>query len=397
MRILVLTPTFLPALGGAELVILQIYRRLATRHSILVLTPYLSDKILNNSGSTEYNHQINFEVRHYHDQHTFMKIRGHKISYGLIPPFSLSAVSATRQAVRSFKPDVLNVHYVMPTGLAGLYAQKVLKIPTVITYNGRDVPGPGVPWFWKYWHKFIGLNCEDVTFVSKYCRDAVFGYNSDYGHIIYNGVDEPVDVTKNSQDELRAELKLRKDDNILFALQRIDYLKRIDVIIQSMPLILKYKPHTCLVIGGKGSDIPRLKKMVDLLGLTKKVIFTGFISKRKLPVYFSLADLFVFHSTYETFGLVLAEAMNYGKAIVSADNTAIKEVVDNGKNGILVADSEPNSFADAVLNLLNNEDKRISMEKEGKKKARELFQWRNLASKYEKVLEAAVLKGTTSE
>ena len=48
MRILVITPTFLPALGGAELVVLQIYRRLACNHSVLVLTPYLSKKILEN-------------------------------------------------------------------------------------------------------------------------------------------------------------------------------------------------------------------------------------------------------------------------------------------------------------------------------------------------------------
>lgn len=145
MRILILTPTFLPALGGAELVVFQICRRLACNHSVLILTPYLSKKILENNSSTDYDHLINFNVERYKDKYSFMKLRGHQVTSGLIPPFSLSAVSATRQAVRSFKPDVLNVHYVMPTGLAGLYTQIALKIPTVITYNGRDVPGPGVP------------------------------------------------------------------------------------------------------------------------------------------------------------------------------------------------------------------------------------------------------------
>jgi glycosyltransferase involved in cell wall biosynthesis len=392
MRILVLTPTFLPALGGAELVVLQVYRRLAGEHKVLVLTPYLSKNILKNSSSTDYNHLINFDVERFKDKYSFMKLRGHRVTSGLIPPFSISAVSAIRQAVKQFKPDVINVHYVMPTGLAALYTQKVKKIPTVITYNGRDVPGPGVPWFWKYWHKFIGLNCEDVTFVSRYCRDSIFGHNSDRGHIIYNGVDESVDVTQNSQDELRAELKLRKEENVLFALQRIDYLKRIDVIIQSMPMILKYNPHTRLIIGGKGPDIPRLKKIVDNLDLAKKVTFTEFISNSKLPVYFSLADLFVFHSTYETFGLVLAEAMNYGKVIVSANNTAIKEVVVNGKNGILVPTSDPCSFASAALDLLNDEERRTTMGREGKRRTRKLFQWEIIASQYEKVLVSVVSK-----
>ena len=307
---------------------------------------------------------------------------------GLIPPFSLSAIGALKNEIHNFHPDVMNVHYVMPTGLAGLYAQQVKKIPVVITYNGRDVPGPGVPVFWKYWHRFVGSNCKAMTFVSKYCRDAIFGHSSDSGHVIYNGVDESLDVPKKSMDKIRVKLKLKKGEKILFALQRIDYLKRVDVIIQSMPMVLKYKPKTRLIISGKGPDIPRLKKMVDKLGIAEKVVFTGFISSSELPVYFSLADLFVFHSTYETFGIVLAEAMNYGKAIVSANNTAIKEIVVNGKNGILVPTSDPSSFASAIIELLKNKDRRISMGREGKRRTHKLFKWDMIASEYEKVLES---------
>ena len=159
-----------------------------------------------------------------------------------------------------------------------------------------------------------------------------------------------------------------------------------------MPMILKYKPNTRLLIGGRGSDIYRLKKMVNKLGLTEKIIFAGFIPSNELPIYYSLADLFVFHSTYETFGIVLAEAMNYSKAIVSVNNTAIKEIVVNGKNGILVPTCDSNSFANAILNLLNNEGQRVQIGKEGMKRALKLFQWDLIASQYEKVLESAALR-----
>ena len=73
MRILVLTPTFLPALGGAELVILQVYRRLAERHSIQVLTPYLSQAVLQHATSYEYDVLINFSVERYTDRITFFR------------------------------------------------------------------------------------------------------------------------------------------------------------------------------------------------------------------------------------------------------------------------------------------------------------------------------------
>jgi len=388
MRILVLTPTFLPAIGGAELVVLQIYRRLAEHHSIIVLTPYLSENLLNNASSNEYNQLINFDVRQYYERYSFMKIRGHKITQGLIPPFSLSAVIALRHEIKAFQPDVVNVHYVMPTGFAGFYAQKVMKVPTVITYNGRDVPGPGTPFFWKYWHRFIGRNCAAVTFVSKYCRDIICGSTTLAGHIIYNGVENSVKVSDNQKQKLRTKLKLEDDEQVIFALQRLDYLKRVDILIRSMPKIIKHRPNTRLVIGGKGPDLERLKQLAHQIGVAKKVIFVGYISRHELPVYFHIADLFLFHSTYETFGIVLAEAMSYCKAVVSVANTAISEVVDNGKTGLLVPTFDHEKFAGAVLELLNDRIRREEMGNQGFNKVNRFFKWKTIANRYEKVLES---------
>jgi glycosyltransferase involved in cell wall biosynthesis len=156
-----------------------------------------------------------------------------------------------------------------------------------------------------------------------------------------------------------------------------------------MPKILKKRSNTKLIIGGTGSDMPRLKNRVSELGLSQRIIFTGYIPSCQVPVFFSLATLFAFHSTYETFGIVLAEAMNYRKAIVSVSNTAIKEIVDNKKNGILVPTFSQDDFADAVIELLKDNHKRHQMGKEGKNKVNRLFQWDLIASKYEAVLEAA--------
>ena len=390
MRIIVLTPTFLPSIGGAELVILQVYRRLATKHSVLVLTPNLAEDISKKNGSDSYNRLINFDVWRFRDRFTFMKIRGHRITFGMIPPFSISALTAIKRAIYTFKPDVINVHYVMPTGLAGLYANNIRKIPAVITYNGRDVPGPGVPRLWKYWHYFVGRNCADVTFVSKYCRDVIYGSNSSYGHIIYNGVEDPVPVSIEKICNLRCKLQIREDDYIIFALQRLDPLKRVDVLIQSMPGVLASKPKTRLIIGGEGSDLPRLKNLAAELRIEQQVIFTGFISDEDLPIYFNAADLFVFHSTFETFGIVLAEAMNYGKPIVAVDNTAISEVVDQGLTGLLVPTFDHQAFTGSILQLLNDPRRREEMGKRAKEKARFKFQWNKIAEQYEKVLESTI-------
>ena len=159
-----------------------------------------------------------------------------------------------------------------------------------------------------------------------------------------------------------------------------------------MPKILKSKPNTRLLIGGTGPDLNRLKKMVNELGLFRNIIFTEFIPDWELPTYFSISDLFVFHSTYETFGIVLAEAMNYSKAIVSVNNTAIKEVVDNNKTGVLVQTMSSDNLANAAINLLNDDGRRYQMGCEGKKKINEIFRWDIIASKYEAVLKSATAK-----
>ena len=372
------------------MVILNVYRRIAASHSVRILTPYLSESLIQKSGSNEYDRYVNFEVRRYHDRFSLMKLRGHKASLGMIPPFSLSAVGAMNREIRRFQPDVINVHYVMPTGLAGLYAQKIKKIPVVITYNGRDVPGPGVPPLWKYWHQLIGRNSAAVTFVSAYCRDVIYGPGFRQGHIIYNGVEAPAAAASSRICELRSRLGIEDHARILFALQRLDPLKRVDVLIQSMPTILQHFPRTHLIVGGKGSDLTRLKNTAQALNLADRVHFAGYISQDELPLYFNLADLFVFHSTYETFGMVLAEAMNYCKAIVSVDSSAIKEVVDNGENGILVPPLNAVAFGEAVVQLLGDRQKRHAFGQHGKQKVQELFLWEKIAGQYETVLRKAV-------
>ena len=303
---------------------------------------------------------------------------------------AISAISALKKEIRIFHPDVINVHYVMPTGLAGLYARKIKKIPVVITYNGRDVPGPGVPPLWKYWHRLIGSKCSDMTFVSEYCRKAIYGHRFNKGHVIYNGVEESPAVSTHLKREIKSRLNLKNNERILFALQRLDPLKRVDVLIKSMPKILQHFPDTRLIVGGKGSDLTRLKNIANDLNVSDRIHFAGFITEDELPVYFTMADLFVFHSTYETFGMVLAEAMNFGKAIVSASNTAISEVVDDGKTGLLVSTLDPDAFANAVIQLLNDEERRHAMGRNGYVKKQKFFKWDVIACQYERVLKLAM-------
>lgn len=391
MRILVLTPTFLPVVGGAELLLLHVFRRLAERHDILLLTPHLAPELLAAHGNPEYDALVNFPVRRYADRATLMRIPGHRASRGAIPPFSLSAVGAVVRAARQFRPDVLNVHYCMPTGLAAWGAQRLLGLPTVLSLTGRDVPGPGVPPLWRGWHRLVGRACAGRTYVTDYCRRAVYGPGAGAGAgvVIANGVDDAPPSPPGAVAALRAELGVPPDGTLVVALQRLDAVKRVDVLLRALPLVLREHPRTVLAVGGTGPEAGALRALARELGVADAVRFTGFLPAAAVPLHMDAADLFAFHSTYETFGIVLVEAMIRGRAVVSVADPAIAEVVDHGRTGLLAPVGDHEALARALGDLLADPAQRAAMGEAGRAKARALYRWDALAGQYEAALARA--------
>jgi glycosyltransferase involved in cell wall biosynthesis len=382
VRILVLSPTFLPVVGGAELVLFEVYRRLARRHAVLLITPILPPALLRDHASEEYAALAPFPVERYEDRVSFMRVRGHRWSGGALPPFSLSAVAAVRSAIYRFQPDVLNVHYLMPTGLAGAVAERWLGVPTILTLNGRDVPGPGVPPLWRWWQRALLALVSDVTYVSQYCQDALYPRGCARGQIIYNGVEIPPQPGDGAA--IRRSLDIPTGAPLFFALQRFTREKRVDVVLRAMRYYLDRGGTGALVVGGKGPEEARLRALAGELGIHKQVHFAGYIPREQLGSYFLACDVFVFHSTFETFGLVVAQAMSYGRAVATVRNTALPEVL--GDAGLLVETGDWRALGDAMMRLAHDEALRRRLGESGRARAETLFNWDRVSEQYEAVL-----------
>jgi glycosyltransferase involved in cell wall biosynthesis len=386
VRILVLTPTFLPVVGGAELVVLEVYRRLARRHDVRLVTPLLAAALRRDQGSAEYDTLVNFPVERYADRLTLMRVRGHRLTAGALPPFSLSAIGAVRRAVAAARPDVLNVHYAMPTGLAAVVAERVLGVPTVLTMNGRDVPGPGVPRLWRWWQRTLIALVSEPTYVSRYCRDAIYGAGRGRGEVIANGVEIPPEPGDGAA--VRAALEVPRGDCLVFALQRLAPEKRVDVLLRALRRCIDVGAPTTLVIGGAGPEAPALRALAAELGVDKHVRFAGYIPRAALADYFEACDVFAFHSTYETFGLVVAQAMSHGRAVVTVRSTALPEVVADA--GLLVPPGDPIALGDAIAALAQDGARRRELGEAGRRRAAADFAWERVAEAYERVLARAV-------
>jgi phosphatidylinositol alpha-1,6-mannosyltransferase len=385
MRILVVTPTFLPVVGGAELLILEVCRRLAARHEVRLLTPVLPADLVKEQGSREYDGLVNFAVEHYRDAVSLVRVPGHRASLGAIPPFSLSAVSAVLSAARRFRPDVVNVHYLMPTGLAAAVAERWLGVPVVVSMTGRDAPGPGVPALWRWWQRLLLGNVSDATYVSEYCRSALWRQGRGKGHVIHAGVEIP--PPRGDREACRKTLDIPNEECMIFALQRLGREKQADVLVHGLRRCRERCGRGVLVIGGQGPEEDRLRRLADQLGLSAQVRFAGYIPRHELPSYFEASDIFAFHSRFETFGIVVAQAMSYGKPVVTVRNTALPEVLGDG--GLLVETGDGQGFGDAMAGLATDPEKRRRFGEAGRARAEACFNWDVIAGQYEALLAGA--------
>jgi glycosyltransferase involved in cell wall biosynthesis len=135
-------------------------------------------------------------------------------------------------------------------------------------------------------------------------------------------------------------------------------------------------PHV-LVIGGKPGwlyeDIYRQAKQEDLAG---RVLFPGFVADEDLPALYSLADVFVFPSLYEGFGIPVLEAMACGAPVVTSNNSSLPEAA--GSAALMVEATDSTELAEAIGKVLNDDELRRRMIAAGYEQASR-FTWQRSA------------------
>lgn len=145
-----------------------------------------------------------------------------------------------------------------------------------------------------------------------------------------------------------------------------------------------------LVLVGDGEQRAELEAFVKDHQLEQQVTWTGWLNYGDLGTYFNAADVFIFPTLEDTWGVVLLEAMAFGKAIISSKWAGASEMVVEGENGYVIDPYEPDKFAEAMRRLIDDPE---LIEKMGEK-SQELMAEHNaekaglfLASQVEKVLE----------
>jgi len=165
--------------------------------------------------------------------------------------------------------------------------------------------------------------------------------------------------------------------NILFV-GRLEKRKGVSYLLKAYKRVKQEVSNSRLIIVGPGTRLRgKYERQVKRSGL-KDVVFVGYVSYDELPRYYETADIFCAPAIgWESFGIILLEAMAMGKPIVASNIDGYASLVTHGVEGLLVPPKDEEMLAQALITLMANESLRQEMGARGRVKAAD-YSWEHI-------------------
>lgn len=198
--------------------------------------------------------------------------------------------------------------------------------------------------------------CDEVWVVSRSAGENLrgLGYTGEYV-VMENGTDFPRGRAEDQAvNALREQYDIRKEEAVFLFVGRMMWYKNVKLSIDGLRLAKERGSRFKMLFVGDGVDLPAIRAYAKECGLEEDCIFAGAIRDRELlRVYFSMADLFLFPSTYDTNGLVVKEAAACGCPSLLVTGSGASEGIVDGETGILIEET-PEDMARAVTDACEN-------------------------------------------
>lgn len=189
----------------------------------------------------------------------------------------------------------------------------------------------------------------------------------------------------------RVQQKYNVPDKFILHVATIEPRKNLNRLLDAFKAILIDQPQLKLVfIGKKGWLYDSFFEHIKELGLEDCVVFPGYVDEADLPVFYQLAEVFVFPSLYEGFGLPPLEAMSCGVPVVCSNSSSLPEVV--GDAGLLVDPTDTAALAEAVRSVLDDADLRADLQQRSLRQAAK-FSWEKAVEEHKAVYASLLERG----
>ena len=372
MNVLIVTQSFFPDVdGGSGRYIFEIGKRLVQKgHTVTLLGGRLSRDHL---------------AMGYLDGMSIVRygnpLLGNVLPWSFTSPFL--AHSAAKALSESTHFDVVWCHHYFP-GLGGLLFAKQKGIPGLFTYHASRYlewsTRAGQPrrfnsklsrvafrWWadraYSFFARVVEGKCleesESITVLSEFSQkqlESLHPGSVSKVRVIPGGVDTERFKPVVNRNDLRRSLGLPLDGFLLLTVRRLIARMGLENLMDAMPVVLEEKPHTYLLIGGKGYLYESLRNRAVRLGIEDRVKILGFIDDGLLPKYYAASDLFVLPTlSLEGFGMVTLEALSSGIPVLATAAGASPEILGRLDSGLVLERPEPQHIARQILQFIDME------------------------------------------
>lgn len=380
MRILFCNYEYPPLGGGGGVINALLAEELATRHEVTVLTSCGPDLP---SANVENNVSV-VRVPVYQRKQRAVASLTSMFSY------VLQAIRVGRSLGKHTAFDIINTHFVLPSGPVGNELSRGWKIPNVLSLHGGDLYDPS-----KFTspHRHLVLRIAVRYLLRR--ADTVVVASQNTLHNIQNyylpdlpTAHIPLGIRRPSQTSAdRADYGLSAQDTLLVTVGRLVQRKAISQLI-SMMSQLRTTGLKLLIIGS-GPLEHALRAQSRSLNLDDAIIFLGQVNDEQKCKILRMCDLYVSTSQHEGFGIVFLEAMAAGLPIVCYDHGGHTDFLQNDVTGYVVPLNALNLFTERCRTLSAEDRLRSKIAKENYQRA-ESYYIDVCSARYEQIFLEAV-------
>ncbi|MFN3705147.1 MAG: glycosyltransferase family 4 protein [Thermoflexales bacterium] len=234
---------------------------------------------------------------------------------------------------------------------------------------------------------YIALSEHEREFLALRCPGARMS-------LIGGGVDSALFDAPQAGERFRQQQGWDADDLVIGMVGRMTAYKRPDLMLAALPIIWQELPQARLLLAGAGTrETAMLQTLIRSLPHPERVTILPDFEEQDKPAIFSAADIIVHLSERESFGIVIVEGWAAGKPVIASRSGASASVITDGEDGVLVRYADVADLARAVIALGHSAAARQTLGRAGQDKARRLYDWQVVVSRYRSLFSALAARG----
>ncbi|MFH1784737.1 MAG: glycosyltransferase [bacterium] len=279
--------------------------------------------------------------------------------------------------------QILHTH-LYRANIMGRLIGKISRVPVIIS-SQRSIDA------WKRWHhvmidKWTMHFADYIIANSEATKDLLTRrekVSASKIEVIYNGVDTAAYVPSVSGEVVRERLGISQDIPVIGYVGRLHPEKGVDFIPRIASELRKTIPQFKVLVIGDGPFKQRLKHAISKESLSEHIVLLG--TKDDILSFIDVMDVVILPSREESFSQAALESMKMEKPVIASDVGGMGELIDSGKNGILMHPGRPIAFAQAILSLLENRPMAEKIGEAARKKVTENFDIKEMIEKTENI------------